>query len=113
MVAGAEHVGEGEQGRDQRRVGARRELDQGAVGQRNPDGLGLAAFAGELSQKPPCSHEVCRPSRQNWQVPSEKANGATTRSPFLRVADVGTGLLDDADELVTHGAGPSSGDIER
>ena len=32
-------------------------------------------------QKPPCGQEVCRPSRQKSQVPSDQTNGATTRSP--------------------------------
>lgn len=30
-------------------------------------------------------HDVCSPCRQNSQVPSDQANGATTTSPFLTV----------------------------
>ena len=35
--------------------------------------------------QPPCRHDVCRPSWQNTQVPSDHAKGATTRSPAFRV----------------------------
>lgn len=42
-MSGAQHVGEGEQGRDQRVVGAYGQLDQGAVGERNTGCLALAA----------------------------------------------------------------------
>src|SRR6185295_18236823 len=34
---------------------------------------------------PPCKQEVCRPCWQNSHVPSDQANGATTRSPFFTV----------------------------
>jgi hypothetical protein len=37
------------------------------------------------AQNPPCRQEVCRPSGQNSQVPSDQANGAMTKSPFFRV----------------------------
>src|SRR6266542_5902926 len=35
--------------------------------------------------RPPCRHSLCRPSRQNTQVPSDHRNGETTRSPVLIV----------------------------
>ena len=44
------------------------------------------------------------PRWQKTQVPSDHANGATTRSPALTRADVGADVLDDADELVAHAA---------
>ncbi len=47
VVAGAEDVRDGEQRRDQGRVGRALELEQGALGQRNPDRLGLTALCGE------------------------------------------------------------------
>src|SRR3954469_9783977 len=34
---------------------------------------------------PPCRQDVCNPCRQNSHVPSDHANGATTRSPFFTV----------------------------
>src|SRR5215212_1009827 len=34
---------------------------------------------------PPCRQDVCRPCWQNSQVPSDQANGATTRSPFFTI----------------------------
>jgi len=34
-------------------------------------------------QNPPCRQEVCNPSRQKSQVPSDQANGTMTRSPWL------------------------------
>jgi hypothetical protein len=42
VVAGAEHVGQGEQGRQQHGVLADVDLDQGALGLRNPDSLALS-----------------------------------------------------------------------
>jgi hypothetical protein len=44
VVAGTEDVREGQQRRDKGRVGRDRKLDQGAVGERDPDGIGLRAF---------------------------------------------------------------------
>ena len=38
-----------------------------------------------VPKNPPRTQEVCSPSRQNAQLPSEKANGMTTRSPTLWV----------------------------
>src|SRR6188472_3355622 len=35
--------------------------------------------------QPPCRQDVCSPCAQNSQVPSDQANGATTRSPFFTV----------------------------
>ena len=37
------------------------------------------------AQNPPWRQEVCRPSRQKSQVPSDQANGAMTKSPFFNV----------------------------
>src|SRR3954471_9473666 len=34
---------------------------------------------------PPCRQDVCSPCWQNSHVPSDQANGATTKSPFLTV----------------------------
>ena len=64
------------------------------------------------AQKPPCSHAVCRPSRQKSQVPSDQANGATTRSPFLTLV-----TSDPASSTMPMNSwpmrdGPSAGDIE-
>src|SRR5512132_113883 len=42
-----------------------------------------APFIPLLPKNPTCTHAVDRPSWQNAQVPSENANGITTRSPFL------------------------------
>ena len=46
MVAGAEDIREGQQGRDEGRVGRGGEFDQGAVGERDADRLGLGALGG-------------------------------------------------------------------
>ena len=85
VVAGPHHVREGEQRRHQRVVLADRQRDERAVGQRDAHRLALAAVEPSRAQKPPCRQEVCRPSRQKTQVPSDQANGATTRSPALTV----------------------------
>jgi hypothetical protein len=44
-------------------------FDEGSVGQRHADGLGLPALRAELGsfQKPPLTQEVCSPARQNSQ----------------------------------------------
>ena len=49
------------------------------------------------------------PCRQLGHVPSLKANGAMTSSPFVDVRDLGADVLDDADELVADGAGGELG----
>src|ERR1700709_650140 len=38
-----------------------------------------------LPKKPPWTHSACSPSSQKRQVPSENANGITTRSPGFTV----------------------------
>ena len=50
-----------------------------------------APSSGCSSQKPACgwAQEVCSPSRQNSQLPSEMANGDTTRSPRATVVTSG------------------------
>src|SRR4051812_36930813 len=44
-----------------------------------------APSSGMPSQKAPCAQDVWRPSWQKSQVPSETANGLTTRSPLFTV----------------------------
>ena len=48
-----------------------------------------AAPVARPSKKPPWTQAVCSPSWQKAQVPSEKANGITTRSPGLTVRTSG------------------------
>ena len=70
-------------------------------GLRDPDRLGLAAADLVVAQKPPCRHEVCRPSRQKSQVLSDHTNGATAPGrPASRPDTSDADLLDDAEELV-------------
>ena len=47
VVAGAEHVGQGEQRRDECRVGGDGKFDEGAVGEWHADGFGLSALVGD------------------------------------------------------------------
>ena len=70
--------------------------------------------SGSVSQKPASAwvQEVCRPSRQNSQVPSEIANGATTRSPFLTVVTSEPVSSTMPMNSCPIRAGPSAGDIE-
>ena len=42
--------------------------------------------------RPPCRHEVCSPSRQKTQVPSDQRKGATTKSPCLERAHLAAGF---------------------
>ncbi len=67
---------------------------------------------GSPSQKPPCSQEVVSPSRQNWQVPSEKANGAMTRSPLATVVTSEPVSSTTPMNSWPIRAGPSAGSIE-
>src|SRR5205085_6070608 len=85
VVAGAHHVREREQRRHQRVVladGGTKSVPS-ACGTRTASAC--APATSPLPKKPPCTHDVCRPSWQNSQVPSENANGITTRSPSLIV----------------------------
>src|SRR6266536_2736780 len=50
-------------------------------------------------QRPPCTHELGKPSRQNSHVPSDIKKGEITRSPFLMVRPY---LLDHPHPLVSH-----------
>ena len=52
--------------------------------------------------RPPCRQDVCRPSRQKTQVPSDQRNGRDDEVAGLDRAHVGADCLDDADELVPH-----------
>ena len=53
-----------------------------------------------LAQKPPWTQEACRPSAQNWQVPSEVGEGYDDQVDVADGGGLGTDVLDDADELV-------------
>src|SRR6266536_3221778 len=61
-----------------------------------------APFVPLLPKKPTCTQAVLSPSWQNSQVPSEIANGITTRFASLDSPDVSTGLLDDSDRFLAH-----------
>ena len=99
VVAGRHDVGEREQ-RGHRLVGVAvaRDRDQRAVGKRHPHRLALAAVAVHREEAA-VAHALVMPWRQCGQVPSLKANGAMTKSPW-RCADLGADVLDHADELV-------------
>src|SRR4051794_17315782 len=64
------------------------------------------------SQKAPWAHDVCRPSWQNSHVPSETANGLTTRSPFFTVVTSEPVSSTTPMNSCPIRAGPSAGDIE-
>src|SRR3954449_236271 len=64
------------------------------------------------SQKAPWAQDVYRPSWQNSQVPSERANGLTTRSPFLTVVTSEPVSSTTPMNSCPIRAGPSAGDIE-
>ena len=103
VVAGAADVGERSERRGQAAVGEVDlvgQLHQRAVGERHAHRLALAAVVAAGPRSRRCAQEVCRPSRQNSQIPSDQANGATTRSPGFSVRDLGADGLDDAEELV-------------
>ena len=73
-------------------------VTQRAVGERDANRLALAAVA-VAREEAAVTQAVVIPCRQCGQVPSLKANGAITRSPWRR-SDLGADVLDDADELV-------------
>ena len=101
VVAGAHDVGQGQQ-RGHRLVGevGAGNLDQGAVGLRHPDELGLAAVSSPPPpKKPPWMQAVWKPASQFLQMPSLQENGEMTKSP-TDSRDVGADLVDHADELV-------------
>ena len=104
VVAGAEHVGQRQQRRHERRVRGDRQLDQRALGQRHPHRLALAGVhagrapsaavaAGDLQARRAEVAGVVRPhERRHHQVAGSEAG------------DLRADLLDDADELVAHPA---------
>ena len=104
VVPGGEHVGQGQQRRQQRLVLPDGQLDQRARGLRHPHRLALPAVQPSPPHWPPWRQEVCRPSRQKSHVPSDHTNGATTRSPAWKPEHIGAGVLHDAEELVSHPA---------
>jgi hypothetical protein len=87
VVAGAHDIGEGEQARDQPRVGlAARHRHQGAVGEGNADpfalaGVGVALVVNGGAQNPPPRQDTLTWLRQFRQVPSHTYIGAITKSP--------------------------------
>ena len=115
VVAGAEDVGEGQQGRDERRVGRDRQLDEGAVGQRDADRLGLAALVRDAVPEacPWCCRRCAGLRGRTRQVSSEIANGETTRSPFLTVVTSEPMSSTTPMNSWPIRAGPSAGDMER
>src|SRR5215218_1696672 len=64
------------------------------------------------SQKAPWAQDVYRPSWQNAHVPSEIANGQTTRSPFLTVVTSEPASSTTPMNSWPMRAGPSAGDME-
>src|SRR4051812_25874360 len=71
-----------------------------------------APSSGMPSQKAPWAQDVCRPSWQNSHVPSEIANGLTTRSPFLTVLTSEPVSSTTPMNSCPIRAGPLSADIE-
>src|SRR6201985_2279241 len=102
VVAGAEHVGESHQRRQQRRVRRDRQLHQRPGGLRDPHGLALAAVhaveavaaavrAGGLQAAgAPAAGVVGVGERREYQVAA------------LEPGDLGACVLDDAEELMSH-----------
>ena len=97
VVAGDEDVGQRQQRGQQRGVLTDRRLDEGAVGLRDADRLGLRR--GEE----PAVHAVGRPAlAAELAGVVEEGEGGDHEVAGLHGADRGAGLLDDADELVAH-----------
>ena len=102
VVAGAHHVGERQQRRHQRIVGADGELDERAVGEGHADGLALTAVDVAPAPEP----AVLAGRRQPVEAAVAGAVGVRERRDD-EVADlqrlhVGAELLDDPDEFVSH-----------
>jgi hypothetical protein len=101
--AGAEHVGGGEQARDQVVGGHPGGGDERAVGQRDPRVLGLRASRGR-GLTVDAGRLVTGTADRAGVVGSEEA--ADNELPRLDGADVAADLLDDAGVLVTHRGRP-------
>src|SRR5215217_4415289 len=71
-----------------------------------------APSSGMPSQKAPWAQDVCRPSWQNLHVPSETANGLTTRSPLLTLLTSEPVSSTTPMNSWPIRAGPSAGDLE-
>jgi hypothetical protein len=102
VVAGAEHVGERHQRRQQRRVRRDRQLHQRPGGLRDPHGLALAAVHAVEA----VAAAVRAGGLQATAAPEAGVVGVGERREYqvaaLEPGDLGAGVLDDAEELVSH-----------
>jgi hypothetical protein len=107
VVAGAEDVGECQQGRHEGRVRRDRELDEGAVGERDADRFGLATLV--RLAVPEVGLGVDTGGVQALAAELAGAVGDRERGDDqVALLDGGhrrAGVLDDADELVAHPCG--------
>ena len=108
VVAGAHHVGEREQAREQRIV---RPVAEAGTATSVPSAIGTrtaspwpASIGRPSSSSPPhqapLAHEVCTPLRQCTQVPSRQRERRDHEVADRERRHVGADVLDDADELV-------------
>ncbi len=103
-MAGGHHVRQRQQGRQQRGVGGHREFDQGAVGVRDADGFALPSVdAAESVPAAAAARDVQALGAVVARVVAvgERGDDQVAR---LQAGHVRAGLLDDAEELVAHGA---------
>jgi len=111
VVAGAEDIGERQQGRDERRVGRDRQLHQGAVGERNTNRLGFTALVGYAV--PEGRFGVGAGGVQPHAAELAGVVGDRERGDdqvaLLDGGDLRADLFDDADELVPHPGGAVAG----
>lgn len=102
VVARGHHVRQGQQGGQQRRVGGDGQLDQGAVGVRDAHRLALAAVDTVESVPaavPTGDLQALGAVIAGVVAVRERGDDQVTR---LETCHVGAGLLDHAEELVTH-----------
>lgn len=102
MVAGAHDVGEGEQTGQQVVVGdgLGGQLDQGAVGVRDPDGLALAAVVADRAPEAAVHAGGVQALGAVVAGAVGPHEGGHDEVPGAQAGDGGAGLLDDAEELV-------------
>jgi hypothetical protein len=106
VVAGAEHVGQREQRRDECGVLGDRQLDQGAVGQRDTHGLALGAVDVAGGPEPAADARGVQALAAVLAGPVGVGERRDDQVALLHDGHVGAGVLDHAEELVPHSCRP-------
>jgi hypothetical protein len=109
VVAGGHHIGQRQQRRQQRGVGGHRQLDQGAVRVRHANRLALTAVDPVESVPAAVAAGDVQPLGAVVAGVVAVGEGGDDQVAGLQAGHVRTGLLDDAEELVSHGTSGAGG----